>query len=124
MKYDLSKVGGDSLPAIVVHTVATNGTVVDLEALGGWLRLYADGTFKRNRDLRNVRNGVPDDTLNKDNTFDGNYTWSDTSLTLSFLDARGALETNMYRVLDGGKIVVGIETFVQMFPNSYEYRRR
>jgi hypothetical protein len=124
MEYDLAKVGGEPLPAIVVHTVATNGTVYDLQAVGGWLRLYADGTFKRRRDVRNVWNGVPDDTLNWDSRQPGTFVLTDTTLVLSFLDARGAPELNTYLLLDGGKSVAGIETYTQQFPNTYEYKRR
>lgn len=121
--YTLVRVSGQPLPATVAFANVVDGSTYAVEAVRGTLRLYAGGRFERERDLRDVRNGVPADTLNCGCRYSGSFERNDTTLVTRFFDERGGPEVFRYEILNDGLVLRGQEGIVGMFGRIYEYRR-
>lgn len=120
--YSLVSVSGQPLPATVVTGTTTDGSVYELQAVSGELRLYGNGRLGWDRSFRDVRDGVPADTLNRGH-YSGSYERTDSTLVIRFTNERGESDANNYVILQGGRGLRGGETLGGYFARVYEYRR-
>ena len=128
--YRLVRVNGDPVPVVIVRAETTDGSVYELEAVQGILTLYQNGNFEKPTDFRNVRNGVPDDTLNHGGST-GTFLLTATTLTISFTDSLLSPEDPpviyqdqfQYSVLEDGRVLRGTESLGGTIGGVYEYER-
>lgn len=119
--YSLQHVDGQALPATIISATTVNGDLYEFQVVRASLTLLDFGRLKRERDVRNAWNGVPSDTVNAARFF-GTYQRTDTTLTIRFTDRQGLLLEYTYRILEGGRVLRGIEG--DFAPRLYEYVRQ
>jgi hypothetical protein len=119
--YSLQSIDGQPLPATIISATTVDGDLYEFQAVRGSLRLLNGGRLKKERDVRNAWNGVPSDTVNA-GRWTGTYLRTDTTLTIRFTDTQGVLNVFTYRILEGGRVLKGIEG--DFAPRVYEYVRQ
>ena len=112
------------LPTPVIRLRNMNGSIYEVQAIGGSIRLYGHGRMAREFSTRNMVSGTPVDTLISVR-WTGSYQRTDSTLTIRFrFKTSDYIETYVYRLGDGGRTLRGTESFEGLFPAVYEYVRR
>lgn len=119
-EYSLVRAGGQTLPATVISVMTTEGVLYEVQVLRGIIRFFDNGELEKERDFRNVWNGVPSDTITA-GRWSGTYERTDTTILVRLKDSDGMIETTIYKITGNGLVLQGVEGIGGAFIRVYEY---